>query len=248
VIRAAQSALISLLVAIALHLPARAGEPVDLLLVLAADVSRSVDQPKFQLQRAGYAAAISHPRVLSAITSGVHRRIALCFIEWSGPFSQRIVIDWTLVGDAAAARRFGDQLLEAPRAFSDRTSISAAIDFATTHFDKAPYRSDRRTIDVSGDGDNNSGRSAAAARDSALALGITINGLVILTENPMPGTETHTHPPGGLEAYYRDNVIGGVGAFVIVAQDFNSFGDAIVKKLVAEIAGGARLRHAANKR
>ena len=223
----------------------RAGEPVDLLLVLAADVSRSVDQAKFQLQRQGYAAAISHPRVLNAITSGLHQRIALSFVEWSGPNAQKVVIDWTLIGNANAARRFGDQLVEAPRAFADRTSISAAIDFAAAHFDAAPYESPRRTIDVSGDGNNNSGRDVTAARDDALARGITINGLVILTENPQAWNSDHTNPPGGLEKYYRDNVVGGPGAFVIVAQDFNSFGEAIIKKLVAEIAEASHRRQAA---
>jgi hypothetical protein len=244
-LRALRVAAASLVLAIANHLPyAKAGEPVDLLLVLAADVSRSVDQAKFQLQRQGYAAAISHPRVLNAITSGLHQKIALCFVEWSGPNAQKIVIDWTLIGDAAAARRFGDQLVEAPRAFADRTAISAAIDFAADRFDVAPYESARRTIDVSGDGNNNSGRDVTAARDDALAKGITINGLVILTENPQAWNSEHTNPPGGLEKYYRDNVIGGPGAFVIVAQNFDSFGEAIIKKLVAEIAE-ARRRQAA---
>jgi hypothetical protein len=245
-LRALRVAAASLVLAIAIHLPfARAGEPVDLLLVLASDVSRSVDQQKFQLQRQGYAAAISHPRVLNAITSGLHQKIALCFVEWSGPNAQKVVIDWTLIGDAKAARRFGDQLVEAPRAFADRTSISAAIDFAAAHFDAAPYESARRTIDVSGDGNNNSGRDVTAARDDALARGITINGLVILTENPQAWNSDHTSPPGGLEKYYRDNVVGGPGAFVIVAQNFDSFGEAIVKKLVAEIAEASRRRQAA---
>lgn len=207
-----------------------------MLLVLAADVSRSVDQPKFQLQREGYAAAISHPNVLNAIASGPHQRIALSFVEWSGADSQKIVIDWTLISDKTSARRFGDQLLEAPRAFADRTSISGAIDFAATRFDGAPYASNRRTIDVSGDGNNNSGREVTAARDAALAKDLTINGLVILTENPQLWDSDHTNPPGGLETYYRDNVIGGPGAFVIAAKNFDSFGEAITKKLVAEIA------------
>ena len=122
------------------------------LLVLAADVSRSIDQPKFQLQREGYAAAISHPRVLNAIASGLHHRIAVCFVEWSGIGAQKVVIDWTLIGDAGAASRFSDQLLEAPRSFPDRTSISGAIDFAASLFDRAPYNSTRRTIDISGTG------------------------------------------------------------------------------------------------
>ena len=214
----------------------RAGEPVDLLLVLAADVSRSVDEAKFHVQREGYAAAIAHPRVLDAIATGPHRRIAVCYVEWSGADSQKVVIDWTVIGDPAAARRFGDQLIEIPRPFADRRSISAAIDFAAQLFDRAPYTSNRRIIDVSGDGNNNAGRSVAEARDDAVARGITINGLVILTENPPLGMSEHTNPPGGLETYYRDSVIGGPTAFVIVAENFNAFDTAIIRKMVAEIA------------
>jgi hypothetical protein len=216
--------------------PARSGEPVDLLLVLAADVSRSVDQPKFQLQREGYAAALSSPRVLEAIGSGIHRRIAICFVEWSGIGAQKVVIDWMLIGNAEAARHFGDQILEAPRSFADRTSISGGIDFALAQLARAPYESQRRTIDVSGDGTNNSGRDVTTARDEALANGVTINGLVILSERPIPWNPEHTNPPGGLANYYRDNVIGGPGAFVMVAENFNSFGQALINKLIAEIA------------
>ena len=243
--RAFRCALALLAFSIAVQLPhARGGEPVDLLLVLAADVSRSVDQPKFQLQRDGYAAAISHPRVLHAITSGPNKRIAICFVEWSGLGAQKVIIDWTLIGDAEAARRFADQLLEASRPFADRTSISGAIDFAVTLFDLAPYEATRRAIDVSGDGDNNAGRDVTAARDEAVTKGITINGLVILTENPPSWSSSHTNPPGGLETYYRNNVIGGSGAFVIVAENFESFGKAIVTKMVAEIAGLPQFRQA----
>src|ERR1700674_3616943 len=226
-------ALIALMLA---ALPARSGEPVDLLLVLAADVSRSVDQPKFQLQREGYAAAISNPRVLQAISSGAYRRIAILFIEWSGAGAQKVVIDWMLIGDADAARHFGDQILEAPRSFADRTSISGGIDFAFAQLERAPYDSPRRTIDVSGDGTNNSGRDVTSARDDAVPKGVTINGLVILSERPIPWNPEHTNPPGGLANYYRDNVVGGPGAFVMVAENFNSFGQAILNKLIAEIA------------
>jgi hypothetical protein len=223
---------------------ASAGEPVDLLLVLAADVSRSVDQTKFQLQREGYAAALSNPRVLEAIRSGRNRRIAICFVEWSGATAQRLLIDWTMIADAQGARRFGDQLIELPRSFADRTSISGAIDFAVAQFDRAPFESTHRTIDVSGDGTNNTGRDVLAARDDAVRKGVTINGLAILSERPLPWNPEHTNPPGGLANYYRDNVIGGPGAFVIVAQDFEAFGQAIVSKLIAEIAQAATTRHA----
>ena len=215
---------------------AKAAEAVDLLLVLAADVSRSVDHVKFKLQREGYAAAIADRQVLEAISSGMHQRIALCFVEWSGSSSQKVLIEWTVIGDAAAARQFGDRLLEAPRAFADRTSISGGLEFAMAQLDRAPFQATRRTIDVSGDGTNNSGRDVALVRDQVVEKGVTINGLVILSERAIPWNPEHTNPPGGLAKYYRDNVMGGPGAFVIVAQDFNDFGQAIVKKLVAEIA------------
>src|SRR5690242_20122856 len=159
---------------------ARAQDQVDLLLVLASDVSRSVDTRKFELQRQGYADALSNPRVIEAIKSGPHGKIAICFVEWSGQTSQKVVIDWTIVSDAASARKISDQMLELPRTFADRTAISAGIDFAVSQLERAPFRSARRTIDVSGDGTNNSGRDVGQARDEALAKGITINGLVIL--------------------------------------------------------------------
>jgi len=221
---------------LALATPSRAEESVDLLLVLASDVSRSVDTRKFQLQREGYAAALSNPKVIDAIRSGPHGRIAICFVEWSGVTSQKLVIDWTIVGDAASARKIGDQLIELPRAFADRTSISAGIEFAMSQLERAPFRGVRRTIDVSGDGTNNSGRDVTLARDEATAKGVTINGLVILSDSPLPWNPEHTNPPGGLDGYYRNNVIGGAGAFVMVAENHNSFGQAIVKKMIAEIA------------
>ena len=215
--------------------PART-EPVDLLLVLAADVSRSVDSQKFQLQREGYAAALSDPRVIDAIQSGRRGRIGVLFLEWSGFGNQKVVIDWTVVDGPKAAQAFGDRLLESPRSFADRTSISGGIDAAVAQLARAPFEAQRRTIDVSGDGTNNAGRDVGQARDEAVALGISINGLVILSETPLPWNPEHTNPPGGLTKYYRDNVIGGPGSFALEAKDFNSFGEAIVKKMIAEIA------------
>jgi hypothetical protein len=214
----------------------QAKELVDLLLVLAADVSRSVDADKLKLQREGYAAAFSDSRVINTITSGPRGGIAVCFVEWSGASSQRLVIDWTLIKDFDSARQFGDQLLEIPRSFADSTSISGGLDFALAQFAGAPFDAARRTIDVSGDGNNNSGRDVRSARDEAVAAGVTVNGLVILTDQPPPWASEHTNPPGGLEKYYRNNVIGGPGAFVLVAKDFNSFGNLLIKKLIAEIA------------
>ncbi len=217
-------------------LRASAAEPVDLLLILAADVSRSVDSQKFQLQREGYAAALTNPRVLDAIRAGRNGRIGVLFLEWSGFGNQKVVIDWMLVDGPKAAQAFGDRLVESPRSFADRTSISGGIDAAVAQLARAPFSAERRTIDVSGDGTNNAGRDVGQARDEALALGVTINGLVILSDTPLPWNPEHTNPPGGLTKYYRDNVIGGPGSFVLEAKDFNSFGQAIVKKMIAEIA------------
>jgi hypothetical protein len=215
---------------------AKAGEEVDLLLVLASDVSRSVDHGKFLLQREGYAAAIADREVVDAIKSGPHQRIALCFVEWSGFGAQKVLADWTVIDGPAAARKFGDQLIELPRSFADRTSISGGIDFAAEQLENAPFIATRRTIDVSGDGTNNAGRDVRSARDEAVAKGIVINGLVILSDRPVPWNAEHTNPPGGLQKYYLENVMGGAGAFVMVAENFHSFGRAILKKLVAEIA------------
>ncbi|MCW5693886.1 MAG: DUF1194 domain-containing protein [Pseudolabrys sp.] len=237
--------LLSFAIALAFARAAHAAEKVDLLLVLASDVSRSVTADKFKLQREGYAAAIANPRVLDAVKGGRHGRIAVQFIEWSGFGNQKVVIDWTIIDGERAAHAFGTRMLEEPRAFADRTSISGGIEAAMAELDKAPYESERQTIDVSGDGTNNSGRDVAAVRDQAINKGIVINGLVILSDTPMPWNPEHTNPPGGLAKYYRDNVTGGPGSFVMEAQSFESFGDAILKKMIAEIAdagGGNALR------
>jgi hypothetical protein len=215
---------------------AHAAEQIDLLLVLAMDVSRSMDQAKFLLQRQGYAAAISNPQVLNAIKSGPHQKIALCFIDWSAPFEQKLVIDWTIIDGPAAASRFGDLVAQARRPFYSSTSIGAAINFATAQLARAPFEAERRAIDVSGDGTNNAGPEVQFFRDQAVAKGIIVNGLVILTDIESAPNPRHTNPPGGIEKYYRDNVIGGAGSFVMVAEDYNSFGRAMVRKLIAEIA------------
>jgi len=233
---------LALIVAASLLLPsaAMAAEKVDLLLVLAADVSRSIDSAKFQLQRQGYAAALSDPRVLDAVQAGRNGRIGVAFVEWSGAGNQHLLIDWTLIGKADAAKGFGDRLIELPRSFNDRTAIGGGIQFAMAQLALAPFESVRRTIDVSGDGTNNAGADVTAARDEAVRKGVVINGLVILTEHPMAWNPDHTNPPGGLETYYRNNVIGGPGAFVMVAKNFESFGDAIVSKMIAEVSQAHR--------
>jgi hypothetical protein len=239
--------LVTLLTLVLTQIPfARAAEQVDLLLVLAMDVSRSMDQAKFELQRQGYAAAISNPQVLNAIESGPHQKIAICFIDWSGPFEQKLVIDWSIIDSRAAASRFADLIVEAPRSFYNSTSIGSAIGFATAQIAKAPFEAERHAIDVSGDGTNNSGRDVQFFRDRAVANGIIVNGIVILTDIQFAQNPPHTNPPGGIEKYYRDNVIGGPGSFVMVAEDYNSFGRAMVRKLIAEIATGSAQRRSAS--
>jgi hypothetical protein len=217
---------------------ARAAEQVDLLLALAMDVSRSMDQAKFMLQRQGYAAAISNPQVLSSIRSGPHQKIAICFIDWSGPFEQKLVIDWNVIDGVGTALQFGELIAGAPRSFYNSTSIGSGINFAIAQIARAPFEAERHAIDVSGDGTNNAGRDVQFFRDQAVAKGIIVNGIVILTDIQTAQNPQHTNPPGGIEKYYRDSVIGGPGSFVMVAEDYNSFGRAMVKKLIAEIATG----------
>ncbi len=204
------------------------GEPVDLALVLAVDASGSVDQVRFELQKQGYVAAFRHPRVIGAITAGPTQSIAVIMMQWTGPALQVVAVPWTRVSDAASANAFADRIAAAPRSlFGGGTSISGAIDASMGLLFDNPYRPTRRIIDISGDGSNNRGRPASAARDEAVARGVGINGLPILALEP------------DLDRYYEQNVIGGPGAFVIAARDFETFGEAILKKLIAEIATNA---------
>src|SRR5437762_3661589 len=212
-------------------------ETVDLLLILAADVSRSIDDVEFNLQRKGYAAAMTDPQVLRAIVGGRHHAIAVTFIEWSGAADQNVVVDWTVVRDEEAAGGIAATILAAPRSFLGRTSISAAIDYSLERFAAAPAAADKRIIDVSGDGTNNSGRPVTEARDQAVASGVTVNGLAIINTQANPGYAFHTQPPGGLPKYYEENVIGGPGAFLLQVENFDTFAEAMTRKLVTEIAG-----------
>jgi hypothetical protein len=234
--REALAAALAAFAALAAAAPARA-DTVDLLLVLAADVSRSIDDGEFNLQRKGYAAALADPRVLRAITSGAHQSIALTFIEWSGADEQKTVVDWTVVRDGEDAGVVATAILAAPRSFMARTSISAAIDFSADRLSAAPATAERRVVDVSGDGTSNAGRPVTEARDEAIAKGITINGLAIINTQANPGFMSHTQPPGGLPEYFRQNVIGGTGAFLLVVENFETFADAMTRKLISEIAG-----------
>lgn len=219
-----------------LNRPASADEEsVDLLLVLAADVSRSVDDREFKLQREGYAAAIVDPRVVRAMTGGKHGRVALAFVEWSGDYEQSVVVDWVVIAGENDAQKVARRFRGAPRSFWGSTSISAAIDYSMALLARSPFQAPRHVINVSGDGTSNSGRDVTRARDEAIAKGVTINGLVILSGNPLIA-DAHTNPPGGLMAYYENNVIGGPGAFAVEAQNFESFGDSLIGKLIKEIA------------
>jgi len=214
-------------------------EKVDLLLILAADVSRSIDDQEFTLQRKGYAAALTDPRVLRAIVGGPNHAIAMTFIEWSGASDQNVVVDWTVIRDEEAAGGVAATILSAPRSFLGRTSIIAAIDYAMERFPLASVASDKRVIDVSGDGTNNSGRNVTEARDQAMEQGVTINGLAIINTQANPGYAFHTQPPGGLPKYYQENVVGGAGSFLLVIENFESFADAMTRKLITEIAAAS---------
>lgn len=210
-------------------------DAVDLELVLAVDVSRSIDEEEWELQRQGYAEAFMHPAVIRAIQSNPLQRIAVAYVEWGGADYQRLVILWTVVSDAGSGERFARAILREPRTAVRWTSISGAIDFSMRVLALNPHRGTRRVIDISGDGINNNGRPAADARDEALAAGVTINGLVIMNDRPTLGFYDYGQPP--LDQYYRDHVIGGTGAFVIAIEDFTSFAYAIQNKLIKEIAG-----------
>jgi hypothetical protein len=208
---------------------ASAADKVDLQLVLAVDTSGSVDQSRFELQRDGYAAAFRNRQVLAAIQSGGNQAIAVTVFQWTGPELQVQVIPWTLIRDAGNAEDFAAAIERAPRQlFSGGTSISGAIDFAATLFARSRWQGLRRVIDVSGDGHNNRGRPAADARDDAVRAGIVINGLPILALEPR------------LDGFYWNNVIGGPGAFMIAVESYERFPEAVLKKLIQEIASNER--------
>lgn len=210
-------------------------EPVDLELVLAVDVSRSIDDEEAALQREGYAEAFRHPAVINAIQSNANRRIAVAYVEWAGSDYQKLTIPWTIVSDAESGAVFSEMIMRQPRVSARWTSISGAIDFSMRVLAISPHRGTRRVIDISGDGVNNNGRPADVARDGALAAGVTINGLVIMNDRPTPGFSEY-YPQPALDAFYRDYVIGGPGAFVITIEDFSTFAYAIRNKLIREIA------------
>jgi hypothetical protein len=215
--------------------PAQADD-VDVALVLVTDVSRSIDDSEFKLEKDGYTSAFTNQKVLDAIHGGPTGKIAVAYLEFASSFEVRTVLEWTVISDMASAQSFVDKLASAPRSFWGRTAISAGVDQAVQLLSESGMNATRHVIDVCGDGTNNAGREVADARDDALKAGITINGLAIINDHPVSWTFAHVQPPGGLAKYYRDNVTGGSGSFVVEVHDFSTFGEAMTRKLVQEIA------------
>ena len=207
---------------------------VDLELVLAIDVSGSVDIEEAKLQRQGYVSALVDPAVISAIEGGYQGAIAVTYLEWAGSHHKSVVAGWALIEDEASARAFAAAIGEAPITSGLWTSISGAIEFAMPMFEDNGFEGTRRVIDISGDGANNDGRLVTLARDDAVAARVTINGLPIVNDRPNPFGWRQIPD---LDLYYRNCVIGGLGAFIVVAEGFEDFAAAIRKKLIFEIAG-----------
>jgi hypothetical protein len=228
-----RTALVGSLAALTAVGSARADTPVDLQLVLAVDVSRSIDEVEAELQRRGYIEAMTNERVIEAVLSGDNRCIAICYTEWAGTHYQMVVIDWTLIDSAGAARRFAEKLSEAPRTSQSWTAVGAALAHAGQRFEGSGFGSRRRVIDISGDGRTNDGPPAELVRDKLVAEGIVINGLPVM----MNRTNFGRPPDLLLDRYYEENVIGGPGSFMIVADNFDQFGRAVRNKLVREVSG-----------
>ncbi|PSC06228.1 hypothetical protein SLNSH_05385 [Alsobacter soli] len=205
---------------------------VDVELILAVDISYSMDPEEQALQRQGYVEALRSPEVLDAIKKGVNGKVAVTYVEWAGTTSQEVVADWMVIDGPESAAEFTAQLAAKPIRRLYRTSISGAIDFSVPLFDKNAYRGLKQVIDISGDGSNNQGRPVTAARDEALAKGVTINGLPIMLNRPNGGFPEVEH----LDEYYRDCVIGGAGAFMIPIRERAQFIEAIRTKILLEVA------------
>ncbi|MGP0093701.1 MAG: DUF1194 domain-containing protein [Xanthobacteraceae bacterium] len=228
--------------AVTLAAPARTGRladtgtsamPVDIELVLAVDVSYSMDPDEQALQREGYVQALTSPEFLRALREGTHSRIAITYFEWAGFSDQKIILPWRLIDGPESADGVAAEIARAPYRRSSRTSISGALQFATPLFEGSGYRGLRRVIDVSGDGANNNGPPVAVERDVVVEKGITINGLPIMLKRPTFANIDIED----LDIYYEDCVIGGPGAFVVPIKERQQFKEAIRTKLVLEIAG-----------
>ena len=211
---------------------AASAEPVDVELILAVDVSLSMSPQELAIQRDGYAAALTHEQVIRAIQDGIHGKIAVTYVEWAGLGVQHVVVPWTLIANRSDAAAIAEQLTVHPPNSARRTSISAALDFAGSHFKTSPFRGMKRVLDVSGDGPNNQGGLVAQARDALVNQGITVNGLPLMTG----GGYSSVYDLPNLDAYYRDCVIGGPGSFMIPVNDWSQFPEAVRRKLVLELA------------
>lgn len=210
-----------------------AADPVDVELVLAVDVSLSMSPTELNIQRDGYAAALTHERVLQAIAGGAHGRIAVTYFEWAGTTSHHIIVPWTIIATRADAERVAEKLSAQPANSARRTSIASALGFGADLFAESPFRGMKRVIDISGDGPNNQGEPVEIARDAVVGQGITINGLPLMTS----GGLSSVYDVANLDQYYADCVIGGPGAFMIPVNDWSQFPEAIRRKLVLELAG-----------
>jgi hypothetical protein len=206
---------------------------VDIQLVLAVDISRSMDMDELTLQRQGYAQAITSPEFLQALKAGPNGKISVTFFEWAASYDQRVVIPWRIIDGPDTANAVANEILNSPIRRASRTSISGAINFAMPLFDQDANHGLRRVIDISGDGPNNNGDLVVPTRDAAVAKGVTINGLPIMTREPSP----YSADIPNLDFYYEDCVIGGPGSFVVPIKGIEKFKEAIRTKMVLEVAG-----------
>ncbi|RWA65591.1 DUF1194 domain-containing protein [Mesorhizobium sp.] len=223
--------------------PASSAEPVDIELVLAVDVSLSMSPEELEIQRHGYAAALTHDLVLRAIADGAYGKIAVTYVEWAGSNWQRVIVPWTAIAKRADAERVVEQLNAHPPDSARRTSISGALEFGSDLFAESGFQGVKRVIDISGDGPNNQGAPVNLARDIVVSQGITINGLPLMTR----GGFTGAYDVNDLDRYYSDCVIGGPGAFMIPVNDWTQFPEAIRRKLVLELAGPGSPQWAADE-
>ena len=207
--------------------------PVDVELILAVDVSYSMDMDELAVQREGYAQAIVSKEFLQALKSLPNGKVAITYFEWAASSDQKIIIPWRLIDGPETADAVAEEILKTPIRRASRTSISGAIYFAMPLFDENPYRGMRRVIDISGDGPNNDGSPITGAREMALSKGIVINGLPIMVKEPSYSTMDIDN----LDWYYEDCVIGGPGSFVVAIKDREKFKEAIRAKLLLEVAG-----------
>ncbi|TPL90804.1 DUF1194 domain-containing protein [Mesorhizobium sp. B2-3-13] len=212
-----------------------ADEPVDVELVLAVDVSLSMSAEELEIQRHGYAAALTHDNVLQAIADGAYGKIAVTYVEWAGTGWQHVIVPWTVIASRADAERVVAQMSAQPLNSARRTSISGALEFGSDLFAESGYQGTKRVIDISGDGPNNQGAPVNLVRNGVVSQGIVINGLPLMTRGGFSGV----YDVNDLDRYYSDCVIGGAGAFMIPVNDWTQFPEAIRRKLVLELAGPA---------